>query len=200
MKTLIRMITLKHLTLQPLRSALMITGIALGVSVFVGVRALNETTLHGFKAVFSAASQNSDLIVEGSRNGLDQSLIGTVLKNPSVESAAPILVNYARPTKNTKTPNTEKTSLSSRRYLVLGLDLLSESTKKVYGLDDPNNKNVQISNPMVLAMNPQAILVSESFSQRESLKPGEKLSFFTSAGQRQFLIAGTYKENKLSQG
>lgn len=200
MKTLIKLITLKHLALQPLRSALMITGITLGVSVFVGVRALNETTIKGFQAVFSAASQNSDLIVEGSRNGIDQNLVQALLKNPSVKSAAPILINYARPSKNSNTPNTNKTKLSSRRYLILGIDLLSESTKKVYGLDDPGNKNVQISNPIALAMNPQAILVSENFSQRESLKPGQKLSFFTSAGQRQFLIAGTYQENELSKG
>lgn len=175
----------------------MIMGIALGVSVFVGVRALNETTLKGFQAVFSAASQDADLIVEGSRNGLDQSLVQKVSQNPSVESAAPILVNYARPT---NTSDTKEQKLSSRRYLILGLDLLSKNTSQAYGLDKEDKKTVHIPNPLIFAMNPQAILVSQSFSQRESLKAGQKLSFFTSAGQRQFVIAGTYQENQLSKG
>jgi putative ABC transport system permease protein len=205
--TLIRLITMRHLLLEPLRSFLMITGIALGVSVFVGVRSLVETTMVGFEAVFSAASQGSDLVAEGSHGGLSEAFLKQIQAAKGVDAAAPILVNYARPSgldKGPKSSHTENTQLSSRRYLVLGLDLLSPATQKVYGFGQSkagkDKNSVKIDNPSALALNPQSIIVSESFSQREKLKSGQYLSFFTSAGQRKFLIVGTYKGDKVSAG
>jgi putative ABC transport system permease protein len=204
LNTLIRLITLRHLLSEPLRSFLMITGIALGVSVFVGVRALNETTIKGFAAVFSAASRGSDLVVEGSRGGVSQSLMKRVTGHHSVEAAAPILVNYARPAKRKggAVAHSGQTQLSSRRYLILGLDLLSPATRIVYGLgnDKKGQDTVKIGNPAALALNPQALIVSKAFSERENRKVGQSLSFFTSAGQRAFVIVGTYEGEKLSAG
>lgn len=197
METLLRLVSLRQVRAEPLRSAVMVLGIALGVAVFVGVQALNETTLAGFGALTRAGAGQADLILEGGGGGLDPAITKIVRACPEVASAAGLLMEAARPV--------ERKGQAPRRYMVLGLELGSPTALAAYGgAPDSQARGesppITIARPDALAMQPNVILVSRAMAKRDGLKPGDSLFLFTSVGKRRVMIAGDYDGDVLAPG
>lgn len=194
MRLLVEVVSLRHLRLEPLRSALMIFGIALGVAVFVGVRALNETTLYGFDRIFEAASGQADLIVERGPGGMKQDFVQSLRKDPDIKTAAPLLVVHARPAKKAKEP---ERLLKGRQFLFLGMDFLDPAAAKAYG---GSKEDFELPEPGKLALLPNAVLISRELAAREGLKIGDRLAFYGPKGRRPFEVVGFYKGQDMTAG
>src|ERR1700712_3119415 len=113
MWTLLREVSLRHLRHAPLRTALVVFGIALGVCMLSAMLATNQTLGEAFEDMVERVAGKADLTVGGSEAGIESSLTGEVADIEGVEHAAAMLevvTRSARPGGTT--------------LLVLGVDLL----------------------------------------------------------------------------
>ena len=185
MRALIRGLALRRLRLEPGRSALLVLGVALGVSVFVAVRALNATTLRSLHRVDEVATGAAALVVEGGATGVPLSLRETVREAHGVRGASPVIARYAR---EAGEGGGDAAGVSTRRVLVLGVDFLDPMAKEAgpaaaLGVD---------VNPLVFAARSDAAIVARGFATRRDLKTGDRFELFLASGRRAFTVAGTF--------
>jgi putative ABC transport system permease protein len=186
MRALVRGLALRRLRLEPGRSALLVLGVALGVSVFVAVRALNATALESLGRVGEVATGSAALVVEGGAGGVPVALLEAIRATPGVRGASPVIARFAREAESAG--GGDATGPSTRRLLVLGLDLLDPlareaSEEAAGGLE---------ANPFLLARD-DAALVAAAFARRRGLALGGRFELFLAAGRRGFTVAGTFE-------
>ncbi|MCZ6781142.1 MAG: ABC transporter permease, partial [Nitrospirae bacterium] len=80
-----------HLAERPVRTAMTIVGVALGVSVSVAMRTANLDVLRSFEEAVLTVAGRATLEVSGGELGVDELVIADLLAHPDVLSAAPIL-------------------------------------------------------------------------------------------------------------
>jgi putative ABC transport system permease protein len=180
----VRGLALRRLRLEPGRSALLVLGVALGVSVFVAVRALNATALESLGKVGEVATGAAALVVEGSSGGVPLDVLPKIRATPGVRAASAVLTRFA--VEATGKGGGDSKGATTRRLLLLGLDLLdpqaSEASKDAAGDVDF----------MVLATAKDAVIVGEAFAKRLRLAKGSTFEVFLAEGRRTFTVAGTF--------
>src|SRR5258708_21518496 len=85
----------KHL----LRWVLTITGIVLGVAVFLGMHTANQSVLYAFRQTVDRIAGSTQLQVSASETGFDESVLERVQAVPEVRAAVPVseaVVNTGR--------------------------------------------------------------------------------------------------------
>ena len=65
MLQLLRLVSLRHLFGSPLRTALTILGVALGVATMIGIASINRTVLDAFRSTVDTISGKADLTQNG---------------------------------------------------------------------------------------------------------------------------------------
>jgi putative ABC transport system permease protein len=113
---LLRWISLRHLFDEPGRTLLTLSGVALGVAVYLAIRLANASALASFSATVDAVAGRANLQVTGGSGGFDERLFLQVRRAPGVQAAAPV-VQIAAPSP----------TLGGETVMVLGLDLFSEA-------------------------------------------------------------------------
>ena len=116
MWTLLREVSLRHLRHSPLRTSLVVFGIALGVAMLCAVLAVNNSLTMAFEDMVDRVAGKADLTVAGSDAGIPTSLTGEIADLPGVEHAAAMLEVV------TRAPDGKGGSL-----LVLGVDFLGDT-------------------------------------------------------------------------
>src|SRR5947208_2724262 len=110
-----RWISLRHLREEPGRTLLTLSGVALGVAVYLATRLANASALASFNTTVDAVAGRANLQVTGGSGGFDERLFLRVRQVPGVQAAAPV-VQIAAPAPG----------LAGETVIVLGLDLFSE--------------------------------------------------------------------------
>ena len=84
-------ISRRHLVTSPVRTALTVVGIVLGVAVAVAIQTANVDVLKSFEQSVIAVAGRATVQVSGGELGLDERLIADVRRHSDVVSAMPIL-------------------------------------------------------------------------------------------------------------
>ena len=63
MLALLRLVSVRHLFGHPLRSALTLFGVAIGVATLVGIAAINRTVMDAFRSTIDTIAGKADLTV-----------------------------------------------------------------------------------------------------------------------------------------
>lgn len=179
MWTLLREVSLRHLKHSPLRTGLVVFGIALGVAMLCAVLAVNNSLTLAFEDMVDRVAGKADLTVAGSDAGIPGSLTGDIADLPGVAHAAAMLEVV------TRTPDGKGGSL-----LVLGVDFLGDTFFLPFAQEGPDKV---IDDPLVFANDPAAILVSEKLARSRNLKVGSELPLVTSEGEKTFFVRGLLK-------
>ena len=79
-----------HLVDRPVRTAMTILGIALGVAVSVAIRTANVEVLRSFEEAVLTVAGEATLQVSGGELGLDEHVITLLRNQPGVVSASPV--------------------------------------------------------------------------------------------------------------
>ncbi|MBI4401725.1 MAG: ABC transporter permease [Nitrospirae bacterium] len=119
----LRVMVGRHLVERPVRTAITILGIALGVSVWVAIRTANVDVLKSFEEAVIEVAGRATLQVSGGELGFDERVISVLRSHPDVVSATPVLLHGARVVAG---PNHNKP------LTVMGLDLLEASELKEF--------------------------------------------------------------------
>lgn len=185
MRALVRSVALRRVRLEPGRTALLVAGIALGVSVFVAVRALNETAVATIGQVGEVATGGAALVVDGGAGGVPLELVPDLRAVDGVRAAAPIVTRFARDA----APGQDAPAASTAgRVLVLGLDLLDPAAREVAAAREVG----VFVDPAAITMSRPAI-VAASFARRRGLLPRGSFELFTASGRQAFTVAGVFE-------
>ena len=180
MWTLLREVSLRHLRHAPLRTALVIFGIALGVCMLSAMLATNDSLTSAFEDMVDRVAGKADLTVAGSGAGIPSTLTSEIADVEGVEHAAAMLevVTHAyRPGGGT--------------LLVLGVDLLGDTFFLPFAQE---GEHKVIDDPLAFVNDPTAILISKRLAETHSLKVNDELPLVTAEGIKTFHVRGLLED------
>jgi putative ABC transport system permease protein len=182
MWTLLREVSLRHLRHSPVRSALVVFGIALGVSMLSAVLATNGSLLAAFEDMVDRVAGKADLTVAGGSMGIPDSLTGQIAEIEGVEHAAAMLEVVSR----TSDPGTGA-------LLVLGVDFLGDTFFLPFA--QPGEHQV-VDDPLAFVNDPTAVLVSSRLASARGLRVGSALTLLTPEGEKTFYVRGLLEDEE----
>ncbi len=179
---LLRMISLRHLVGAPLRSALTVIGVAVGVATMVGITAINRSVMEAFRSTVDTIAGKADLTVAGTQAGFDDSLVEKVRGVKGVTHASGGLTVVA-PVKDSP----------GQALCVMGVDLLDDGYFRTYeGVDRDIG---ELADDLEFLNSTDRMLVSERFAADHRLKVGDGFSLMTHEGAKTFYVHGLIKES-----
>lgn len=181
MHWLLRLLSLRHMAGAPLRSALTILGVAVGVATMVGVTTINRSVMDAFRSTVETIAGKADLTVAGSVAGFEDALVETVRSVPGVAHASGGLTLIA-PVKGVEGVN----------LYVMGVDLLDDGYFRTYEGVDKNLSS--LTEDLEFLNSTDRMLVSERFARERGLKTGDTFSLQTTAGPADFIVHALIKE------
>jgi putative ABC transport system permease protein len=159
MLTLLRRLSARHLAKAPLRSGLVVLGIALGVAVVVATRATSAGMLASFDELVQRTAARADMSVVGNESGIPGELTAQLAGLPGVAHAAPALEL--------------STSFASdgQPLLVLGVDFLGDTHFLPFKGEKEDDRIVE--DPLAFANDPTALLITRTLASKRKLAVGD---------------------------
>jgi putative ABC transport system permease protein len=180
MWTLLNEISLRHLKFSPLRTALVVLGIALGVCMLCAVLATNDSLVAAFEDMVDRVAGKADLTVAGSDTGIPSSLTGEIAEIEGVQHAAAMLE-----------VTTRSADGKSGALLVLGVDFLGDTFFLPFAQEGEERV---VDDPLAFANDPTAILISKRLARDRGLKLGDAMPLVTTSGVTNFHVKGLLED------
>ncbi|MFQ5991630.1 MAG: FtsX-like permease family protein [Nitrospiraceae bacterium] len=171
------LISQSHLLQQPVRTAITILGVALGVSVSVAIRTANVDVLASFKESVITVAGRATLQVSGGELGLDETVIADLIRHPGVVSATPVLHQGAMVARG---PH-RGTSL-----MVLALDLLEAADLKAFRIQTGDDALGSLDRLLA----PNAIFVGVRLANELGLSEGSTLEILVGTTVHEVVVQG----------
>ena len=178
---LLRLLTLGRLRGQALRTVLVVTGVALGVAIFVAFNLLRLSIERSFRGNLEVLAGRAHLEVTGGPNGVPEELAERLARDPRVAHAA-AMIEATLAIVDGKAEQNAGDSL-----LVLGVDTVGDD----YFFANRLIRGVELENPMELLQSTDAVLVTRAFATRRKLSTGSVFRVATPSGTRPLRVGGT---------
>lgn len=183
---LLRLITWQYLRRHKFRAALTLIGIAIGVAVFVGMHAANQSVLYSFTRTVDQIAGKTQLQISAGETGFDEAVLERVQAHPGVAAAAPVIEAMVA------------SGLPGQgNMLILAVDMTGDRSLRDYEFD--SGDDAVIDDPLVFLAQPDSLLVSKEFAERNKLGVNAKLQFSTMEGPKQFTVRGIMKSGGLAK-
>jgi putative ABC transport system permease protein len=174
---------------HPLRTALTVLGVGLGVSVVMAVTLVNKSLVASFQTTFESIGGKSDLEVSSGTQGFDEALLETVRKAPGVARASPLLQQVVA----------LKTSAGIERILLLGMDLLGSDETTLQKFASPELAEIR-RDPIEFLNSTNNILIARSLAARYHYKLHDAIHIVTSSGVKEFVVWGFLEDEGVARG
>jgi len=178
---LLRLITWPYVRKHLLRSVLTTAGIVLGVALLVGMQTADRSVLQSFNQTVDRIAGKAQLQVSASDSGVAEEALERVQAVPGVRAAAPAIEASV------------DTGLQGQgTLLILAVDMTGDQSLRTYDFDDndPAGGEAVIDDPLIFLAQPDSLIVTRDFADRNGLKTGGKITFGTMEGPKQFTIRG----------
>ncbi len=176
MWTLLREVSWRQLRHTPLRTLLVVFGIALGVSMSSAVLATNHSLTAAFEEMVEEVSGKADLTVSGGSSGISGALMNELNELEGVEHAASTVEVI------TRTPDRQGGPI-----LVLGVDFLGDTFFLPWAKDE---RARAVEDPLAFVNDPTAILLTKTLARERGLKVGDTLQLLASDSDKTFHVRG----------
>ena len=173
---LLKNITFRHLHLHKGRTLLSITGIALGVSVFVSVQLAIHTAIESFNASVDHVSGKANLQITSFGRGFSEEVYLKVKKVPGVKAATPVIQYVSKMDEPIGEP-----------LYLLGIDVFSDQPFREYQFDEYEQEG------LLFLKDPHAIAITEKLAHRNGLKKGDKIALIVGSKKVIFTITHLLK-------
>ncbi len=182
---LLRLLSWPYVRKHSLRSLLTVAGIVLGVMVFVGMHTANQSVLEGFRRTVDRIAGAAQLQVSAGETGFDEEVLERVQATPGVRVAVPVI------------EATADTGLAGQgNLLVLGVDMTGDRSLRDYDFEGTDDD--VIDDPLVFLAQPDSIVVTRQFAERNGLKINSRLVMRTMLGERRFTVRGIMRSGGLA--
>jgi len=183
---LVRLLSWPYLRKHRFRWALTIAGIALGVAVLVAMRLANRTVLASFQSTVDRLAGRTQLQVHAGDLGFPEEVLEQVQATPEVRTAVPVIEAAV------------DTGLKGQGYLlILGVDMTGDRSLRDYELE--SGEEAIIEDPLVFLAQPDSIVITRQFAERNRLSIGSRIPLGTVQGTRWFTVRGIMRPGGLSQ-
>ena len=182
---LLRLVSWPYLRKHVLRTALTVAGIVLGVAVFVGMRAANQSVLSAFDHTVDRIAGKTELQVTAGETGFSEDVLERVQGARSVRVAVPVVEAVV-----------DSKLRGQGSLLVLGVDMTGDRSLRDYELDAGDE--AVIDDPLVFLAQPDSLIVSREFADKNGFGVNSRVSLGTALGQRQFTVRGVMKSSGLT--
>lgn len=175
-----------YLKKHRLRWALTIAGVALGVAVLVAMRLANQTVVSGFYRTVEGIAGRTQLQVHAGDLGFPEEVLERVQAVSVVSAAAPVIEAAL------------DTGLPGQGYLLaVGVDLTGDRSLRDY--DFESGEEAILDDPLVFLAQPDSLIVTREFAERNRLEIGSRVPLGTAQGVRWFTVRGIMRPGGLSQ-
>ncbi len=174
---LLRLLSWPYLRRHLLRWILTLAGIVLGVGLFVAMHTANRSIFSAFDKTVDQIAGATQLQVSAGEFGFDESVLERVQSVPEVGVAVPVI----EATVDTKIPG-------QGSILILGIDMTGDRSLRDYELKDA--EEAIIDDPLVFLAQPDSLMVTKEFAERNGLAVNSRIPLATIEGDRQFTIRG----------
>jgi putative ABC transport system permease protein len=177
---LLRLIGLPYARKHLLRSILTTAGIVLGVALLVGMRTADESVLRAFNQTVDRIAGKTQLQVSAGDSGFGEDVLDRVEAVAEVRAAAPVIEASV----DTGLPGQGK-------LLILAVDMTGDRSLRDYDFDSGDDD--VIDDPLVFLAQPDSLIVTREFADRNGLRTGAKIAFDTMDGPKRFTVRGILK-------
>jgi putative ABC transport system permease protein len=183
--TFLRLLTWPYIRKHRLRTVLTLAGIVIGVAVFVGMHAANQNVVRAFQQTVDRIAGKAHLQISAGETGFPEEVLETVQAIRQVAAAAPVIEAVLR----TAGPG-------EGNLLVLGVDMTGDRSLRDYDLEGQDDDAIE--DPLVFLAQPDSLMLSKSFVERNGITRGQRLMLDTMEGPRQFTVRGIMKGDGLA--
>jgi putative ABC transport system permease protein len=182
---LLRLISWPYIRRHLVRSLLTITGIVLGVAVYVGMHTANQAVFQSFERTVDRIAGSAQLQVMAGETGFDEQVLEQIQALPQVRVAVPVIEAVAG------------TNLEGQgNLLILGVDMTGDRSLRSYELE--SGEEEIIDDPLVFLAQPDSLMVTHEFSDRNGLSVNRRVTLTTAAGERTFVVRGVMRSGGLA--
>jgi putative ABC transport system permease protein len=175
-----RVLLLSQWREQPVRLAVTVLAIALGVALGAAVHLINAVALGEFSVAAKRLVGEPDLVVRGPREGFTEDIFVTLARDPAVRLASPVLeLEVALPG--------QRDTLK-----VLGLDTFRAAALQPALIGD-------MAGGVFDLLRPDGIYLSTSAAQRLHLQRGDRLSIMVGDSPKSLHVVGILSEGAYGQ-
>lgn len=178
---LLRLISWPYARKHLVRSLLTVTGIMLGVGVFVGMHTANQSVLRAFRQTIDRIAGSTQLQVSAGETGFAEDVLDRVREVPGVRAAAPVIEATA--------------ATGAGNLLILGVDMLGDRSIRTYDLEDAD---ASIDDPLVFLAQADSLLVTKTFADKHGLAVNSKIPMKTMQGDQVFTVRGIMRPGGLA--
>jgi putative ABC transport system permease protein len=180
---LLRLISWPYFRKHVLRTILTTLGIVLGVAVFVGMHTANQSVLFAFSQTIDRIAGKTDLQITAGENGFGEDILDKVQSAGSVGVAVPVIEAIV--------------DLEGQgNLLVLGVDMTGDRSLREYDME--GGEDAVIDDPLIFLAQPNSIILSQAFADRNHLGKNHRLSLGTAEGEKAFIVRGIMKSSHLA--
>jgi putative ABC transport system permease protein len=182
---LFRLLSWPYVRKHVLRTVLTTTGVAVGVVMFVGMHTANESVVTAFSETIDRIAGKTDLQITAGDAGFGEDVLERVQTASTVRVAVPVIEAVVDPKIN-----------GQGNLLVLGVDMTGDRSLRDYDfrIDDGE----VIDDPLIFLAQPDSLIVSQQFADRNSIAVGSRLLLETAAGEKTFTVRGIMKPSGLA--
>ncbi len=173
---LFRYFSLRYLILHPFRSLLTALGVALGISLFLSIRLLNDATLRSLDQNIESMTGKSDLTITSDGMGFEEAVLEKVKGLASVKAAIPLILNYAY----------VDDSPEALPMVFLGIDMLKDTSIRDYN----EGGGDIVPDPLAFVNQADSVIVTKTWAAQNKLAMEESIDLLTKEGVKSFAIRG----------
>jgi putative ABC transport system permease protein len=179
MLELFRRVSIRELLATPVRTLLIVGGVAIGVAMMTAIAVINRGIIKHFEKSVLALSGFADLqvVTPGGEYRLDPMLAASISEIAGVRAAIPVI--------DTSLPLAD----GSDRLRVFGVDFTDPRTPQAYGVELAEGRD-----PLALLADENAVLALPTSSKGEPQPLGTPFRVSTSGGTRSLSVAGHLRE------
>jgi len=168
------------------RWTLTIAGIVLGVAVFVGMNTVNASVQEAFADTTRRIAGDTQLQITSGEFGFEESVLERVQSLPEVGIAVPVI------------EATVETGMAGEgTLLILGVDMTGDRSLRDYELE--NADDAIIDDPLVFLAQPDSLMVTREFAERNRLQTNGKIPLHTVEGDKSFTIRGVMRSSGMTK-
>jgi putative ABC transport system permease protein len=177
---LLRLISWPYVRKHLLRSVLTTAGIVLGVALLVSMQSANRSVLASFNQTVDRIAGKAQLQVMAGEVGFGEEVLEKVEAVPEVRAAAPVIE-----------ASVDTGFAGQGKLLILAVDMTGDRSLRDY--DFENGDDDVIDDPLVFLAQPDSLILTREFADRNGIRSGGKISFSTMQGTKQFTVRGILK-------
>jgi putative ABC transport system permease protein len=183
--SLLQLISWPYCRKHVLRTLLTVVGVVLGVGVFVGLHAANESVRLAFNSTIDRIAGKTDLQITAGEAGFPEAVLEAVQASAAVRVAVPVVEAVV-----------DSRIRGEGSLLVVGVDMTGDRSLRDYDLDEGDE--AVIDDPLVFLAQPDSIILAREFARRNRLSANNHVTLKTALGDRRFTIRGILSTSGMS--